>query len=222
MAFTIYAVDADFTTYATIRSRVRVSRAEPGAPLVIALHGWGMSERSFERWLAPGIDSGGLSWWIPRGILPCEVRSRRIGYSWYVFDGDQEKLHAGMNEARAYLAGLVEMARRTLRPSHITLLGFSQGAYLGSHVALTRPDLFDRLVCCCGRPKPEFLDDLAGPRALRILVQTGANDTSVSSELIDRGVRPLREAGLSVEERSYDAAHRLTGEMAVDAADFAR
>lgn len=188
---------------------------------MIALHGWGMTARAFERWLRAGIDHKPVSWWLPRGILPVEVRSRKIGYAWYVFDGDQTALRAGMEEAAAYLAGLVDMARRSLAPSSVTLLGFSQGAYLGSYAALTRPDLYDRFVCCCGRPKAEFVKDLGGARGVRVLVQTGSADESLKPDLVAKGVDPLKEAGLDVVERSYDAPHRLTAEMAVDAAEFA-
>jgi predicted esterase len=214
-------VGGDFATYVTLRSSVEVARAEPGRPLVIALHGRGMTERAFERWLRPGIDRGGLSWWVPRGILPCEMEQRRITYAWYVFNGDQVALKESMDEARAYLAQLAEVARRQLRPPSITLFGFSQGAYLASYAALARPDLFPRLVCCGGRPKWEFAKDLSRARGLRVLVQTGRGDRAVPPDLVARGVAPLREAGIDVTEKSYDAEHRVTAEMAVDAAAFA-
>jgi predicted esterase len=214
-------VGADFTTSVTLRSVVCVPRAEPGRPLVIALHGRGMTARALERWLRPGIERGGVSWWIPRGILPCEVRSRKIGYGWYVFDGDQAALRSSMDEARAYVVGLAEMARRRLRPARITLLGFSQGGYLASYVALTRPDVFARMVCVCGRPKAEFVGDLARARAVRVLVQTALRDPTLKPDLVARGVIPLKEAGLAVEERTYDTDHRLTTQMALDAASFA-
>jgi predicted esterase len=216
-------VEDAFRTAVTLRSLVRTPRSEPGAPLVIALHGWGMTARAFVRWLKPGIERGGLSWWFPRGILPCEVsgaQRRRIGYAWYVFDGNQERLRASMDEARAYLVALAGNARRALRPSSISLLGFSQGGYLASYVALTRPDLFSGLVCCGGRPKSEFVDDLSAARDVRILIQSGAQDTSVNPELIDKGVGPLVEASLDVTSRSYDTGHTLSPEMATDAAEF--
>ncbi len=215
-------MEPDFETTVTLRSRVAVPAAAPGAPLVLALHGWGMSERSFSRWLAPAFAVAGRSWWVPRGILPCEVRSRRIGYGWYVFDGDQQALRASMDEARHYLAALAATARRALRPSSLTLLGFSQGAYLASYAALARPDLFDAVVCCCGRPKTEFAPDLGAARGVRFLVQTGARDESVPPDLVAKGVHPLREAGFDVEERRYEADHRLAPEMAVDAARWVR
>jgi predicted esterase len=213
-------VGADFETAVTLRSRVRVAREERGAPLVIALHGQGMTERAFERWLRPGVDAARLSWWVPRGILPCEIPGRRIGYAWYVFDGDQDALRASMDEAASYLALLAAAARRALAPSSIALLGFSQGGYLASYVALARPDLYGALVCCCGRPKAEFVTDLAASRGVRVLVQTGAEDASVPPELVAKGVAPLRAAGLAVEERSYAAGHKVVPEMAVDAARF--
>jgi len=181
-----------------------------------------MSERSFSRWLAPALGVPGPSWWVPRGILPCEVRSRRIGYGWYVFDGDQSALRASMDEARHYLAALAAMARRALRPSSITLLGFSQGAYLASYAALARPDLFGGVVCCCGRPKAEFAPDLAAARDVRFLVQTGVRDESVSPDLVAKGVQPLLEAGFDIDQRRYEADHRLTPEMALDAARWVR
>ena len=179
-----------------------------------------MSERSFTRWLRPGIDAQDVSWWVPRGILPAQVKSRKIGYGWYVFDGDQDALRASMDEARAYIVQLIEVAQRQLRPSRIALVGFSQGGYLGSYVALSRPDLFSHVVCCCGRPKAEFIDDLAAARGVAVLVQTGARDESVPPDLIAKGVEPMRTAGLQVEVRSYDAGHKLTPEMAIDAAAF--
>jgi len=188
--------------------------------LVIALHGWGMRARAFERWMQPGIDASDCSWWFPRGILPLEVRSRKIGFAWYVFDGDQDALRESMDVSRDYLAALVAQARDALNPSSITLLGFSQGAYLGSYVALTRPDLFDALVCCCGRPKAEFVSSLGGARGTRVLVQVGDRDEAVSPELIAKGVDPLVAAGLDVTVQHFDAAHRVTSEMAIAAAEF--
>ena len=210
----------EFATQVSLRSLVAVPVSGPNRPLAIALHGWGMSERSFTRWLRPGIDAQELSWWVPRGILPGQVKSRKIGYGWYVFDGDQDGLRASMDEARASIVQLVAAARRQLRPSRIALVGFSQGAYLCSYVALSRPDLFSHVVCCCGRPKAEFIDDLDAARAVAVLVQTGARDESVPPDLIAKGVEPMRAAGLQVDVRSYDAGHELTPEMAVDAAAF--
>lgn len=215
-------MEEQFRTSVTLPSLVRVPQAAAGRPLVIALHGWGMRARSFERWLQPGIDAAGHSWWIPRGILPLEVRSRKIGFAWYVFDGDQDALRASMDVARSYLVELAAQARAHLRPSSVTLLGFSQGGYLGSYVALSRPDLFDALVCCCGRPKAEFVADLGGARGTRVLVQVGDQDEAVSPELIAKGTDPLRDAGLDVTVQHFDAGHRVTPEMAEAAAEFVR
>ncbi|MHC4941310.1 MAG: alpha/beta hydrolase [Planctomycetota bacterium] len=215
-------MDRQFRTSVTLPSLVRVPRAERGRPLIIALHGWGMRARSFERWLQPGIEARDYSWWFPRGILPLEVRSRKIGFAWYVFDGNQEELKAGMDVARSYLVDLVAQARARLDPSSVTLLGFSQGAYLGSYAALSRPDLFDALICCCGRPKAEFVEDLSGAGRVRILVQVGDRDQAVTPALIAKGTDPLREAGLDLTVQHYDADHRVTAEMARAAAEFVR
>jgi predicted esterase len=212
-------VRGEFEMPVTLRSVVRVAAARPGAPLVLALHGMGMTARAFERWLQPALERGALSWWLPQGVFPRE-ESRRIGYAWYVFDGDQGRLRESMDEARAHLLAVAGVARRALRPSRLALLGFSQGAYLASYVALSRPDLFRDLVCCCGRPKAEFASDLAAARSLRVMVMRGAGDDAVPADVVAKGVAPLREAGLEVEEHLFDAGHRLTPEMAVAAAEF--
>ncbi|MGQ0615139.1 MAG: alpha/beta hydrolase [Planctomycetaceae bacterium] len=213
-------MEEEFSSSVTLGSLVRAPRVRPRAPLVLALHGMGMTPRSFERWLAPALDANELSWWIPQGILPREEPGRRVGYAWYVFDGDQERLRRSMDEARAYLVGLTEMALRALQPARVAILGFSQGAYLGSYLALSRPDLYSGLVCCCGRPKSEFVADPAGARGVKVLIQTGDEDAAVPAALVAKGVAPLRAAGLEVTERSYAGGHRLTAEMAADAAAF--
>ena len=43
----------------------------------------------------------------------------------------------------------------------------------------------------------------------------------VAYNLPEAGVAPLRDAGLRIEERSYDTDHRLIPPMAEDAAEFA-
>jgi len=213
-------VEAEFPTTVTLRTFVRVRRARPRTPLVIALHGMGMTARTFERWLEPAFAAGDQSWWIPQGILPREEPERRVGHAWYVFDGDQERLKESMDAARAYLVGLTELALRALQPTRVAILGFSQGAYLGSYLALSRPDLYGAVVCCCGRPKTEFVADLGGARGVSVLVQTGAEDAAMPPEVLARGVEPLKAAGVPVTERAYPGGHRLTPEMAADAARF--
>ena len=81
--------------------------------------------------------------------------------------------------------------------------------------------IIDKLVCCCGRPKAEFIDSLEGARGLQVLMQVGDRDENVTPELIQKGVDPLIDAGLDVEVRRYDAQHQVVPEMAVDAAAFA-
>ena len=41
-----------------------------------------------------------------------DAESRKIGFAWYVFDGDQEALRESMDQAVSYLADLAGMARR--------------------------------------------------------------------------------------------------------------
>ncbi|MFI5403812.1 MAG: hypothetical protein ACHQ1G_12815, partial [Planctomycetota bacterium] len=69
--------------------------------------------------------------------------------------------------------------------------------------------------------KAEFVSDLAAARGLRVLVQTGARDQAVPPDLVAKGVEALRAAGIEVTEKTYDAEHKVTAEMAKDVAGFA-
>ena len=53
------------------------------------------------------------------------------------------------------------------------------------------------------------------------MLSVAAQDESVKPELIAKGVDPMIKAGLDVSVRHYDAVHKLTPEMAADAAQFA-
>ena len=136
---------------------------EPGpAPLLVALHGQGMSADRFLRILLP-LDKGPLRLVIPEGMYPYEIRREDrivIGYSWYLYRGDQAEFRAHLARSEEHLRSLLDEieARHPVDRKRSVLLGFSQGGYLAGFVGLRHRDRFGGLVIASARLKHEFLE----------------------------------------------------------------
>src|SRR5688572_1022692 len=176
---------------------------DPTAPLVLALHGMGMDEDFFAQLLSPLFT---LPVWflIPRGPYPVEARSEgRIGASWYAYDGDQDRFRSALLRTESILLDLlssVETAQK-LRPRKRYLLGFSQGGYCGSFIAVRHPEIFSGMIISGARVKWEFLQgemQNAGALGFRAILCHGTQDLSVSVEGAERSAQELSRAGVDV------------------------
>ena len=200
----------------TLRSAWRLDgpAADPAAPLVLALHGMGMDEDSYAL-LLQKLFVLPFRFLIPRGPVPLEVRrEHRIGASWYVYDGDQERFRRELDRTEKLLLELLRRieAEHGLRPRRRILLGFSQGGYCGGFVALRNLDLFDGLVVSGARVKTEILDAemrAAAARGFRVLLCHGLRDASVLPEAAEASRDALAASGVAVELRTFDAGHAL-------------
>jgi predicted esterase len=187
---------------------------EPDAPLVLCLHGMGMDEDSFAL-LLQRLHARPWAFLTPRGPYPVEVRREaRIGASWYAYDGDQERFRAELLRTEAIVLGLLRSVEdaQGLRPRARVLMGFSQGGYCGSWIALRNPDLFAGLIASGARVKTEFLQEeirAAAPRGFRALLLHGSRDASVLPEAAERSRAELQAGGVATELRSFDAGHSL-------------
>jgi predicted esterase len=161
----------------------------------------------------------------PRAPHPVEVRrEERIGASWYSYDGDQERFRRELDRTEAFVLSLLDSveAELALKPRHRVLLGFSQGGYCGSYIALRHPERFSGLIVSGARVKTEFLEDelpRAAAAGFAALLCHGERDTSVSPESAERSRDALASAGIDVRLETFDAGHSV-GRLQVDA--FAR
>ncbi len=186
----------------------------PDAPLVLAMHGWGMDEDFFALLLQRLFDRP-FRFLLPRGARPANAGlSARHGASWYDYDGDQDRFRAELErleeEMPRFLADVE--AERGLTPRRRFVLGFSQGGYGGSWLALRRSDLFDGMIVLGARVKTEWLDEemrVAAGRGFRALLCHGARDRSVKPESAERSRAMLEEAGVDVTLRTFDAGHSV-------------
>ncbi len=149
----------------------------------------------------------------PRAPYPAVAPGkRRIGASWYPYDGDQERFLRELaitESALVRLLGEVEREQR-LKPSARAVLGFSQGGYTGSFLALRHSNLFSGLIVSGARVKIEVLGDeiaAAARRKMQVLLCHGKKDKAVPHDAADRSARGLIEGGIDTDLRYFDAGH---------------
>lgn len=211
------------STLVTIPLHWRLDGAatDPEAPLVVALHGQGMDEDQFALLLQKLLRLP-YHFLLPRAPWPFDVRAeRRTGWSWYAYDGDQERFRSELARTEALLLQVVHAAEAAhqLRPRRRVLLGFSQGGYCGAVIALRHPELFHGLVVSGARVKTEILAgemQAAAARGFPVLLCHGLRDVHVLHESAEACRDALAAAGLDVQLATFDAGHSI-GRAQVDA-----
>ncbi len=117
-------------------------------------------------------------------------------------------------KARALeLGDFVDWAKQRYKVEGTRLgaLGFSNGANIGSALALLRPDLLDDLVVL--RPMVPFVpDSLPDLRRLRVLIARGTKDLTVPPGQTEQLAEMFTEAGARVALQQTAAGHGLVPE----------
>lgn len=191
--------------------------ADPDGSLVVALHGQGMTPRSFRREALPAMPERATVL-LPQAPLPFEIRKEgrfKQGNSWYVYLGDSPEFLTAMERAENWLRYVLEatLARGGLDAERVSLLGFSQGGYLAGFVGLRDPQRYRRLVVAGGRLKHEVLEDAARAAAqidgYDVLCVHGEQDAGVPLAPTRESVEVVRAWGVPVTLRTYPAAHHV-------------
>jgi len=194
--------------------RVDAPTLDPGLPLVVALHGWGMDEDFFVL-LLQRLLGRPFRLLVPRApFFVKELAGGRIASSWYDYDGDPGRFRRELDHTEGLLLEVVEHVERELRlaPGGRYLLGFSQGGYCGSWAAVRHPERFDGMVVIGARVKTEWLDRemaAAADAGFRALLCHGTRDGSVPPSAAERSRDGLAAAGVDVELQWFDAGHTL-------------
>ena len=189
--------------------------ADPDGSLVVALHGQGMSPRTFRRDALPAMPERATVL-FPQAPLPFEIRKDgrfKQGNAWYVYLGDSPEFLTSMERAENWLRFVLDaaLARGGLAQERVSLLGFSQGGYLAGFVGLRDPGRYRRLVLAGARFKHEVLEDdarAAGEIAgYRVLAVHGEQDQGVLLAPTQHSVDRIREWGVDVALRTYSTGH---------------
>lgn len=156
---------------------------EEKSPLIIALHGTGMTGRDMHDAL---IETAKQQQMIL--VSPDALRPAGKGFAWTYRD-----------ESEWFVKHLIEWAieNHQADPSRVILVGFSQGANIALIMGQTDPELFRAVVPICGHYEPQNAAIVATPAPFYLL--TGARDPwkrTYTQARID-----LTEAGGKVELR---------------------
>lgn len=199
-----------------------------GFPVLLALHGFSDDGARLRDRLG-GLFPAPYAVLLPDGPYPVEVRAAdppRIGRAWYQYTGEQAAFREALVVTGAHVERVIAAAaeRHPLDLTRIVVLGYSQGGYLGSWLALTRPDRYRGLVSISCRVKVEALDEtqLAAARGFPVLVLHGKNDGAVKLAPQEESVARLREAGVDVTLELHDGGHGLKRSLAPTIDAFVR
>lgn len=201
---------------------VRRRAAHPDAPLMVLLHGFmGTADD-----LAPFAASLGVDgeFVFPEGIVDLGPYGQR-GRGWWAVDVEARSeamsrgprdlsrfLPEGIDEARVWLANLLQGLHKELGPRSLFLGGFSQGAMLSCDLALRTPSLeLSGLVLFSGARIAEtvWAPLYAARRGLRVFISHGRHDDDLSFAATESFQRELRSAGWVVTWQPFDGGHEI-------------
>ncbi|MCU0725954.1 MAG: hypothetical protein MUE73_09230 [Planctomycetes bacterium] len=194
-------------------------------PLVVALHGMGMSAEEFANLLSP-LRSLPAILFVPEGVYPFEIKvagQTGLGRAWYLYAGDRGAFVESMERTGRHLRALAGRITREypVDRNRRVLLGFSQGGYLAAYEGLRDAAHWRGLAIIAARVEDELLGDaLRKASGLSVLLQHGLKDRAVPFSKAEKSRDALLQAGIEVKFRPYDSGHHLTAEQTRDLRDW--
>jgi predicted esterase len=186
----------------------------------------GQDASFLKRDLAPLLNKPYV-WLFPRGPYPLEVRGRemRLGYAWYMYDGDQARLRASMELTSGHLLALMDSVWNSfhLDLSRAAVLGFSQGGYMAGVLGALNFRRFKAACSIAGRLKHEFMAEVAPQACKRVkLAQVhGGRDESVKPDAARGAVEECVKLGFTAEYfEDPEAGHQVSPKMAAWVGDW--
>ncbi|AAW71134.1 Predicted esterase [Wolbachia endosymbiont strain TRS of Brugia malayi] len=168
--------------------------------LIVCLHGRGSSGNNFVH-LAKVMSKS-----LPNScfVAPNAPSKREIGngYQWFSLeDRSEEVLYNGVKNAASIVNHFIDTKLKefSLKDTQLSLVGFSQGAMLAIHTALTRPQCCASVVAYSGK----FLSPSRVAPKIKsrpnVCVIHGDADNVVPFSFFDLTVKALKENGVNVE-----------------------
>ena len=190
-------------------------------PTIVALHGWGASAFDLIG-LAPYVAGGRFQMICPQGPLQVPLGvDGAVGYGWFPLSAVQPALAGPIEEAAVLVERFLDvaLARYSVDPRKLVLLGFSQGGVLAYRLALTSPRRFAGLAALSSWLPPPLLSALPaadGRDELPTLVQHGTADEIIAVGRARRSIEALRSLHVPATYREYEMGHEINAESLGD------
>lgn len=189
---------------------------EGGWPVLVGLHGFGDTGPGLAERLGTFDDAPYARLW-PDGPFPVEMREddvRRIGRSWYQYDGDQARFLAALDRCARFVLEVVDTVANAhpVDVGRAVVLGYSMGGYPAGWTAFHDRDRWQGAVVLASRVKAEAIDVTQGD-GQRVFVFHGARDRFIPAERAEESAAMLRAGGADVTFETWDGGHGLRPEV---------
>jgi phospholipase/carboxylesterase len=194
--------------------------SETKGRVVVLLHGWGAAGDDLVP-LARILATPDTRFVVPAAPLPHPAGGR----AWWHLDLERrQQAHAqgrtneiaadvpdGLIAARTRVQALLRDVRERLRPSVLTLAGFSQGGMLSMDVALAADPPVDRVAVLSGTVIAEkvWREQMSRPAKLPVFLSHGREDGLLPFAMSERLKALLEQNGFSVTWVPFDGGHDI-------------
>jgi phospholipase/carboxylesterase len=193
----------------------------PNSPVLFLFHGYGSNEEdlfSFARYL-------------PKDYHIIALRAPIIlaegGYAWYTitFDDDMNKWsndEEGIQSRDLILFNIKHHLNRINSSiEQIDVLGFSQGAILSWALGLTYPKYLHKIIALSGFYNPNLVKETEDSKShLNCFSSHGTIDPVIPVIHTRKGIDLLKEKGIALQYKEYDAPHTISPENFKDLIDW--
>ncbi len=161
--------------------------------------------------LGGGFDFSAFGYGAPRAWWHIDIAALEEAIATGAHRDLTRDVPEGLADARARAASMLAAIESELRPSHLILGGFSQGAMLATSLTLETDLRVDGLVCFSGT---YLAEDVWKPRmakraGLPVLLTHGTHDPLLPHALAEKLATDMKDAGMRAELVSFRGQHQI-------------
>ncbi len=183
-------------------------------PLLIVLHGRGSNAANSMQWAS----QLGNDWLVVTAQGPYKMAEDK--YQWYPLElRGSERIYeyAAVQESKQHVVQLINSLckKHSIQKDKIVLMGFSQGAFMASVLALEEPELFAAIgILSGGIPVEAKKGKSLDPKwkNLDLFISHGRQDAVLDYNAAQTDANFLAELDIKVTARWYDSGHTISGQ----------
>lgn len=172
----------------------------------LILHGYLQSADIIDK-LTRNLKLKGGVYLIPNGpfFVPYKKNNKQYyGYSWYFYDVENDKYLVNYTAGTEYLSNFLRAQELINNP--LTILGYSQGGYMGLQLAKSLPNC-DHLICLNAKAKAKYVD---GPYHFKIDLVNGEDDLIIPLSGVEEEFNKIRTTGQKISlHKVYNSGHKI-------------
>ena len=181
------------------------------SPILFLIHGYGSYEG----------DLFSFAQYLPKNYHIIALRAPIVlaegSYAWYTITFDEDMNKRSNDEEGIQSGDLIisniehHLKRLNSSKKNVDLLGFSQGAILSWSLGMSYPKSINRIMALSGFYNPKLDQESSESKAdLKCFSSHGIIDPVIPVAHTRIGIDSLREKGVSVAYKEYDAPHTIS------------